>query len=203
MLLTDNMNKTREKTIRTIFYNYEREPGHAEQVTRLALIIFDRTKGLIHNLTDNDRDLLHAGAMLHDIGYYISANKHHKNAMILIDKEAMPGFSQLEKDIIANIIRYHKGKLPKSKHERYTKLSEKDKTTVNKLAGILRIADALDRSHCSIVEDIEITLDSFYNNITMILKIKTPYFAAEISKANEKKNLFEKEFGLTVKFITM
>lgn len=196
------MEKTRENTIKEIFRKYEQEPAHAEQVARLALLFFDKTKDL-HNLSNNERDLLEAGAFLHDIGYYISANKHHKNAMFLIDNEAMPGFSSLEKEIIANIARYHKGKLPKNKHDRYSKLSENDKAIVNKLGGILRIADALDRSHNNIVEDMDIILNSFYNNMTICLKLNTPECSSEIIKADEKKNLFEKEFDLSVKFITM
>lgn len=196
------MEKTRENTIKEIFRKYEQEPAHAEQVAKLALIFFDKTKGL-HNLSSNERDLLEAGALLHDIGYYISASKHHKNAMSLIDSEVMPGFSSVEKEIIANIARYHKGKLPKNKHDRYASLSENDKAIVNKLGGILRIADALDRSHNNIVEDMDIILNSFYNNMTICLRLNTPECSAEIIKADEKKDLFEKEFGLSIKFIAI
>lgn len=196
------MEKTRENSIKGFFKKYEQEPAHAEQVAKLALIFFDKTKGL-HNLSNNERDLLEAGALLHDIGYYISANKHHKNAMLLIDSEALPGFSSLEKEIIANIARYHKGKLPKNKHERYSKLSENDRSIVSKLSGILRIADALDRSHNNIVEDMDVILNSFYNNMTICLKLNTPECSSEIIKADEKKNLFEKEFGLSVKFVAI
>jgi exopolyphosphatase / guanosine-5'-triphosphate,3'-diphosphate pyrophosphatase len=196
------MDKAREISVKEVMKKFEREPSHAEQVAKLALIIFDRTKGLIHNFSDNDRDLLEAGALLHDIGYYISAAGHHKIAMMLIDDEKMPGFSAQEKEIVANITRYHKGKLPKKKHERYSRLSDADKTLVKRLGAFLRIADALDRSHSNIVSDLEASFDSFYNNLTLCLKLNTPNCSAEMLKAEQKKDLFEKEFGIEVKFIT-
>lgn len=194
------LNKLRQESIRKIFDLYETEPPHAYQVTKLALIIFDKTFGLIHNMGDNERDLLEAGALLHDIGYYISAKSHNKNAYKLIEKELIPGFTELEKEIIGNITRYHRGKLPQKKHKNYSDLSIKDRSLVNKLSAFVRLADALDRSHRSVINDIDILNDSFYKILIVILKLKTPDCASEIWKAKDKKDLFEKEFNLQLKF---
>lgn len=179
---------------------YELEPMHAHQVKKLALIIFDKTQGLIHNLTKNQRELLEAGALLHDIGYYISAKNHHKNAQKLILQDKLEGFSEKEVKIIANITRYHRGKLPNKKHENYMSLSEVNRKLVNKLGAFVRLADALDRTHCSVVDDMEFTLDSFSDLLTVGLKLNTPSYYFEMCKAQDKKDLFEKEFHYELQF---
>ncbi len=194
------INKLREESISKIFNKYEREPSHAYQVTKLALVIFDKTRGLIHNLGDNERDLLEAGSLLHDIGYYICAKGHNKNSYKLIEQEFLPGFSDREKEIIGNIARYHRGKLPKRTHTCYAPLSENDKALVNKLSAFTRLADALDRSHCSVIEDIDFIHDAFYRSLIVFLKLNTPDCTFELLKARDKKDLFEKEFNLELRF---
>lgn len=194
------INNLREETIKNIFNRYEMEPSHAKQVTKIALIIFDKTKGLIHNLGLNERDLLEAGTLLHDIGYYIAAKGHNKNSYKLIEKETLPGFSEREKEIIGNIARYHRGKMPKSKHSCYEALTGNEKSIVNKLSAFVRVADALDRTHCSVVDNLDFIYDSFSHTLTVLLKLHTPDCSFEILKANDKKDLFEKEFNLELRF---
>ncbi len=192
--------KLREESIYRIFEKYELEPSHARQVCKLSLIIFDKTREILHSLGDNERDILEAAALLHDIGYYISAKAHNKNSYKLIEKEKMPGFSEVEKEIIGNIARYHRGKLPKKSHSRYNRLSGSEKSIINKLAAFLRLADAFDRSHCNVIKDIDFIYDSFCQNLTAILMLNIPYCSAEIIKAKDKKDLFEKEFSINLKF---
>ncbi len=190
----------RQESIIKLFNKYESEPAHSQQVTKLALILFDKTKGIVHNLSENERDLLEAGALLHDIGYYISADKHNKNAYKLIMKNDLPGFSQEEKQIIANIARYHRGKLPRKKHNCYNCLSNEAKSAVNKLGALVRLADGLDRTHRSVINDLEFTVDFKKSTIIVFLKLNTPDCSFEILKAQDKKDFFEKEFGLKLKF---
>ncbi len=54
-------------------------PEHASQVARLALSIFDQTRG-VHALTDREREWLEFAALLHDIGTHISYPRHHKHS---------------------------------------------------------------------------------------------------------------------------
>ncbi len=57
--------------------------------------------------------MLHAAAMLHDIGYLISHSKHHKHAYHLIMHGDLPGFTPHEVELIANVARYHRRALPR------------------------------------------------------------------------------------------
>lgn len=194
------LKETGRESVRKIFNRYEQEPSHAEQVNKIALIIFDKTKGLIHNMSDNERELLEAGALLHDIGYYISAKGHNKNSYKLITENTLPGFSGQETEIIANIARYHRGKPPKDKHSCYAFLSQHDKHLVNRLGAFVRLADAFDRSHRNVINDLDFVFDSFLKTLIIVLKLNAPDCFFEILKAKDKKDLFEKEFGLNIKF---
>ena len=131
------------------------EEGHAHQVARLAERIFGYlTRTGATDLTRHHRTLLSAAALLHDVGYHIAHESHHKHSLYLIRHSELTGFSEAERDVIANVARYHRGSDPRERHESYGALNEADRNTVNQLAAILRIADALDRRHDSRVNDL-------------------------------------------------
>lgn len=194
------LDTTKLKSILFIVRKYELDTDHSDQVKKLALSLFDKTKGNLHDFSDNERDLLEAGAILHDVGYYTSAKGHHKNSAKLIKKEKPEGFSDEEIEIIANIARYHRGKKPKEAHENYAVLSKPAKALTRKLSAFVRFADALDNSHLSLVKDLDCIYDSFSQNLFIILKLKMPDYSLEINKAQSKKDLFEEEFGVKIKF---
>lgn len=193
-------NVVQENGIKDMLQRYELEPLHAQQVKKLALIIFDKTKGLIHNMKESERELLAAGALLHDIGYYISERDHHKNSHKLILQDMPEGFSAKEIKIIANIARYHRGKMPNKKHASYMSLPEKDRKIVSMLSAIVRLADALDRTHCSVVQDLEFNLNTENGILFILLKLNSLSYYFEMCKAQDKKDLFEMVFGLEVQF---
>ena len=130
------------------------EESHARQVAKLAEKIFD-SLAPAENLSRHHRTLMLAGALLHDIGYHIAHESHQKHALYLIRNSELTGFSEAERAVIANIARYHRGSLPKKRHMEYAALNLADREIVCKLAGIVKLADALDRSHDSRVLDIE------------------------------------------------
>lgn len=170
--------------------NYEKE--HAEQVTHIAMRIFDFLK-LKFELDDRAKEYLEAGSILHDIGYHIGHTQHHKHSYYLIRNSEMLGFTDNEIEIIANIARYHRKSHPKSKHEGYNKLSTKDKELVKKLSGILRVADGLDRGHKSVVKNVDMSVNN--DILEMKLETTTPENPElELWGANRRKELFEESF---------
>jgi len=132
---------------------YGRE--HAHQVAKLSLILFDKLKEL-HKLKDLDRELLQYAALLHDIGYYISFHRHHQHAYYLIKNSPLAGFSEQEVEILALTARYHRKSIPKASHEGFLGLSAGDQERVRWLAAMLRLGDALDRSHFSVVDSVSL-----------------------------------------------
>lgn len=120
--------------------------NHSRHVAKMALVIFDELKAEL-NLDDTDRELLEYASYLHDIGYYIAHSSHHKHALYIIRNAELKGFKQDEIEVMANVARYHRRSTPKKRHGEYWKLNRHLRDKIKKLAGILRVADGLDRSH--------------------------------------------------------
>ena len=136
--------------------------------------------------------ILEGAAILHDIGNYISYSSHHKHSYYLIKNSELLGYKPEEVELIANVARYHRRSVPKPSHEPYNNLGVDQKTIIRKLAGILRVADGLDRSHNMLVLDISIT-DS--DDVLYIRPISEMDIYIEKDGANSKKELLEEELG--------
>ena len=170
-------------------FGYEKE--HSLQIARLAEIIFDEIAPK-YNLSASLRVLLSAAAILHDIGYYISHEDHHKHTQYLIKNSELIGFSEEGRAIIGNITRYHRGSLPKEKHVEFNSLSPATQEIVWKLGGILRLADALDRSYDSRVKNVKLKME----NGNLFVKLESEKSCErEILAATQKSNMFETAFN--------
>lgn len=172
------------------------EETHAHHVARLAEKIFD---GLApaEQLTRHQRTLLSAAALLHDVGYHIAHDCHHKHSLYLIRNSELTGFSEAERDVIANIARYHRGSLPKERHPEFGALNPTDRETVLKLGAILRVADALDRSHESHISDLRCARDE---GIVRIQARSAVDCENELLEADRKRELFEQAFQCQIEF---
>ncbi len=182
-----------DKRLRGVFaigrrYGYEER--HALQVADLAEKIFDQIAPL-YNLKRHWRTLLSAAALLHDVGYHISHESHHKHSFYLIKHSEITGFSETEKLFIANIARYHRGSLPKESHTEFMKLSEKDRKTVAQIGGVLRLADALDHGYENRIKGIKFKRAG--QNLQLKL-ISDENCEAELQSVAQKKDLFESAF---------
>lgn len=150
----DSVLNVRARSVLSVARRYDFDVAHSHHVARLATQIFDDMKDL-HQLNGQDRKLLQYAAILHDIGYHIAHNNHHRHGLYLIKNSEMPGFTGDEIAIMAAIVRYHRGSLPgkatdarsRREHEDYYALGRKQREKVLQLASILQIADGLDRSH--------------------------------------------------------
>ena len=127
------------------------EDEHAQQVAKLSLQLFDQLQPL-HQLGADDRLLLELAALLHDLGISQSAAGHHKLSLSIILEQPLPPIGPREQLIIANVARYHRKALPEIAHEHFASLLPADQRKVETLAAILRVGDALDRSHQSQVK---------------------------------------------------
>jgi exopolyphosphatase/guanosine-5'-triphosphate,3'-diphosphate pyrophosphatase len=130
-------------------------PEHAQQIARLALFLFDGTRGL-HALTDKEREWLEYAALLHDIGVHISYQRHHKHSYYLIKNGDLRGFDPEEVDTLALVARYHRRATPARRHAGFRDLPRKRRRLVRTLAAMLRLAEGLDRSHAQAVKSLEL-----------------------------------------------
>lgn len=173
------------------------EEKHSLQVASLSEKIFDALVP-IYDLKRHERTLLSAAALLHDIGYHIAHSEHHKHSLYLIKHSELTGFSESEKLIIANVARYHRGKLPGDKHFYYMELPEEDREVVWQLGAILRLADALDRSYNSRVQDVRFTR----NGKDLLVEILSDAECEnELETALQKADMFEIAFNCRLMFM--
>jgi exopolyphosphatase / guanosine-5'-triphosphate,3'-diphosphate pyrophosphatase len=194
----DHLEDIRYKSVVHVAENFSYEKEHSMYVAYLALKIFDETYAL-HKLNRQEREYLEAAAILHEVGCFISHTLHHKHSYYLIRNSELLGFTENEKEIIANVARYHRKSHPKEKHEEYAKLGSEDKEIVKKLASILRIADGLDRAHNSAAEIIECSSDGKELMVKLNPK-NSESLELEIWGAETKKGLFEQTYGVNVNF---
>jgi exopolyphosphatase/guanosine-5'-triphosphate,3'-diphosphate pyrophosphatase len=177
---------------------YRVRRGHAEHVKNLCLRLFDDLRPL-HGYADKERELLEAAALLHDVGYHIAADQHHKHSEYIIRNTTMPGFTNDETEIIATIARYHRKSHPKRKHLNYEQLSAAEKKLVLVLASIVRIAEGLDRRQQQIVHSVRAELHN--NSIDLILTAPSAVPDIELWGAERRKGLMQETFMREVRLM--
>jgi CHAD domain-containing protein len=166
------------------------EVEHAQHVTQLALRLFDVLQPL-HGLGAQERLWLEWGALLHDIGWLEGQQRHHKTSLRLILDSPLLPCSPRERLLVGAVARYHRRALPSNKHRHFAALDAADKQRVRVLAGILRVADGLDRTHRGLVA--ELTCDVAPEQI-VIRCTTSGDTAAEYRAARDKGRLFEAVF---------
>ena len=107
---------------------------------------------------DRELLLLEVAAIVHDIGLFVAARGHHRHAYYLLKHSEIFGLSGADLEIVANVARYHRRAGPQADHPAYASLPRTDRVTVNRLSGILRVADALDKSHAQRIQNPKITV---------------------------------------------
>lgn len=158
ILLVDEFPDLRRRSVMELARRCHFDEPHAQHVTRLALSLFDQTREL-HGLGEEDEELLEYAGLLHDIGFHISPSGHHKHGQYLIETAEMAGFSRDEVEVMALTARYHRKAEPPARrtragvrrHPAFCALSRKTRKRVRYLAALLRLADALDRTHGRLV----------------------------------------------------
>lgn len=183
----------RPESLEQVGEKYRYEAPHAYQVSQLALSLFYQLHEL-HKLPEKYAGILHAAAMLHDIGLFIAYPKHHKHSYYLIKSSGPVSLNKSDLDLVANIARYHRKAHPSPKHLPFSQLSPNHQEIVRKLSGLLRVADGLDRRHESRVKEIVCTLPrakGVFIRISAHTDLK-----AEIEAAREKAKLMNEVFSI-------
>jgi exopolyphosphatase/guanosine-5'-triphosphate,3'-diphosphate pyrophosphatase len=179
---------------RSLGKKFHIDESHAEVVSSLAIQLFDQLEKE-HGMGKRERLYLQVAGILHDIGYYINASGHHKHGQYIVMNSELFGLSRNDIKIISNLIRYHRNSKPNSTHVEYTSLARDERLMVLKLSSLLRIADALDRSHTQHIEEIEAEIreDDLYLSTHFTGNITLEVYALE-----SKAELFEEIFGYRV-----
>src|SRR4051794_30187664 len=150
----------RGSSVMNLAHRYQDDLRHPRHVARLSLEILDGLEkaGLADSGAD-DRELLWAAGMLHDIGTAIDYDDHHKHSRYLILNARLPGFTPRELHLVALIARYHRKGEPDASE--LGKLARKDdQHRLALLAGTIRLAEQLERSRDQTVRSVAVSSEN-------------------------------------------
>jgi exopolyphosphatase/guanosine-5'-triphosphate,3'-diphosphate pyrophosphatase len=148
-----------------------------------------------HGMNRRQRMMLETAAILHDIGTFIKGSGHNKHGQYIVANSEIFGLQRDELDIIANVIRYHRGDPPAPTDIEYISLQREERILVIKMASILQIADALDRGHSQKIQNLTVERRAE----TIALRSGGVHdISLELIALEEKARLFQSAFGYKV-----
>ena len=173
---------------------YDVDMKHARHVAHLSSQLFKGTQEL-HQLTAEDALLLKIAALLHEVGNHISPKAHQLHSLYIVRHSEIFGLNDHDRLLVALITRYHRKACPEIGHAIYQDLTPVDRIRVAKLSALIRIADALERTHSQRVKNLTVQLSSAKAHLHLEGLVDA---TAERLALPTKANLFEDLFGLTV-----
>ena len=196
----DHLHDVRRRSVVHLSHRLDPEPEHTRHTTNLALQLFDATADR-HGLRGPARELLEAAGLLHNVGLSISHDAHHKHSYYVIrNSEWLAGFTQHEVELIAQIARYHRKSAPKAKHPEFAALGADDQRLVATLAGILRVAIGLDRTHGQVVRSLR--CEDGAGDLRIVLDVAAGADASlERYVATERRDLLEATLATPVTIV--
>jgi exopolyphosphatase / guanosine-5'-triphosphate,3'-diphosphate pyrophosphatase len=172
-------------------------PQHAEHVMRLALALFDQLRP-IHEMGADLRLVLEMGALLHDVGHFVSRKSHHRHGEYLVRNGEIPALRGWRRDMVAALVRYHNSKSePQLEHASYAALDGQRRRQARLLTSLLRIAEKLESEHAQRISGVDVQI-SGRKAIFIIRALDGTRL--DLLGLERKSDLFEKEFHLKTEF---
>lgn len=192
----------REESVTHLMELCDDDPGHSFQVKDLALRLCDALGDRL-GLDDSDRELLNAGALLANVGLFVSHSAHHKHSYYVIrNSEHLMGFTDREIELIAQVARYHRKGRPSEKHPEFASLAPEDQARVRAMVALLRVAIGMDRNHDRAVADLEVSQRDGVVRIVMVPRSMADGSVSDLSlerhTASERSGLLAEELGVSV-----
>jgi len=149
----------RRRAVVALAHRYAGDNAHGRQVAQLATTVFDAVAAQLR-LPAAGRELLEYAALLHDIGHAVDHDRHHRHTYYLIKNSELLGFDPQEIELIALVARSHRKQVPKPSAPELAQVPNGKRKLVRALAALLRIADALDRTHFGVVKNLSVEKSS-------------------------------------------
>jgi exopolyphosphatase/guanosine-5'-triphosphate,3'-diphosphate pyrophosphatase len=167
---------------------------HGRHVAELCRVLF-RTLQKEHQLDSRYEVILYIAGLLHDVGYAVSSRSHHKHSMYLINNGDLFGLSKKDVTLAALTARYHRRSAPNPSHEGYATLDWENRVNLVKMAAMLRVADALDRSNDQRIKNIICSREG----ARFVISVPgADDLSVEQLALRQKSALFKEVFGLSV-----
>ncbi len=173
---------------------FQFDEPHARHVATLAVRLF-RELEPEHQLSPRYEVMLYVAALLHEVGMFVNTNAHHKHTYYLVSNSDLFGLGPQQMQLVALIARYHRRASPKPNHAGFSTLDRQRRIAVSKLAALLRVADALDRSHAGRITEFECLREK--DRLALIVP-NVDDVSLEQLALRQKGSLFEDVFGRKV-----
>lgn len=173
---------------------YKCDRKHADHVAHFAQQLFRELQPM-HQLEPRYELVLRVAAELHEVGMFISPREHHKHSLYILLNTEIFGLSTNERTLVALLARYHRRYNPEPNHPQFSDLSREERMIVFKLAALLRIADALDRSHAQRIRSIVLRPEG---NRLYIYTPGVDDTTVEQIAINSKCDLFREIYGFEI-----
>ncbi len=164
---------------------------HLKALYRLSGQIFDAMKKY-HGMGKRERLLMGAIAILHDCGKYISLSEASDCSYTIIMSSEILGLSHKEREMVATTVAYNRKPL-----DSYEALSDRftqsEYMVIVKLLAILKVANALDRSHKQKIKNVSITVKD--GELTIVIEANLS-MALEKGLFTKNADFFEEIFSI-------
>ena len=177
--------------------------SRVRRISRLALQLYDgfANTGLIaRDSSIEERFILQAAALLHEVGRSKKNKAHHKESYRMIRRLKPPvGWTKKDLEIVALIARFHRRALPSLDHKALKDFQLPLRQSLLLLAGLLRMANAFGAKPYRAVRRLEV------ENCAGVVVVRAEgYTDADplTPKLSEAKRLLEFAFGRPVHILT-
>jgi exopolyphosphatase/guanosine-5'-triphosphate,3'-diphosphate pyrophosphatase len=185
------------RLVREFMERCQTDRRHVEHVRWLSLRLLDQLGDAL-GCDEDDRAILEAAALLHDVGQLVSYKRHHRHSYDLIMHAERLPFSPRERRLVALVSRYHRKSGPKKSHEAFASLPPAERKLVQRVSALLRVADGLDRGHQAVVEDARCTLTSERLLLEVSPRFSGADVALEVWGAQKKSDVLADRLGVPV-----
>jgi exopolyphosphatase/guanosine-5'-triphosphate,3'-diphosphate pyrophosphatase len=182
----------RAASVRNLAAQYHPDVAHTEHVARLALEIWDSLAAAgVHPGDPEERALLWAAALLHDVGTAVDYDDHHKHSRYLILNAGLPGYSPREVALIGQAARYHRKGRPALRE--FAPLGRRgDEALLGRISTALRLAEQLERPRDQTVRHARLTIDD--GTVELMLEADADVTVSRWAAARQAE-LFRLAFG--------
>lgn len=167
---------------RNMAKRYRCNTSHGLCIENYVAAVFDAMKRY-HGMGPRERLLLRIATVIHDCGKFVSLKEPSPCGYDIVMSTEIIGLSHEERQVIASVVRYN------IEHFDY----RKNDLVVAKLTAILRLANAMDRSHNQKMADCKISVK---DNELVIVTYYEGDLSLEIMEINRKADFFEEIFGI-------
>jgi exopolyphosphatase/guanosine-5'-triphosphate,3'-diphosphate pyrophosphatase len=182
----------RGASVRNLAAQYDTDERHAQHVAALALSMFDALAAAgVHPGDPEERELLWAAALLHDIGTTVDYDDHHRHSRYLILNAGLPGFTPREVALIGQMARYHRKGTPAMGGLKPL-MVKGDQELLDRCSALLRVAEQLERSRDQTVHNARVEVQDGRVRLSLVADEEVPVARWA---AQRQSDVFERAFG--------